>query len=259
MPKILTWKITIFKWHERFKVQAANNDIKTVNDTDVVFKCSDGYVFVKLVSKQDCAEEGKHMQHCVETYWRKIKSNKCSIFSLRDQQNDPHATIEYNPGYKTIVQIKGKQNKSPIKKYTKYIKEFIAFLKPEITQTLFPYLPFAQVSAYIEDLTSYEVSQIAENESTPIEILSFLSKNEDPYVRAGVVLNSNTPINTVLLLANDEEEVGNSPSQTIGGDTVGEIAKKVLLNRKPKTEEATVNFECLKRLIRNVITEVMSK
>ena len=47
-------------------------------------------------------------------------------------------------------------------------------------------------------------SQVAENPNTPIETLKLLAKDEDWLVRSFVAINSSTPIETLNLLAGDE-------------------------------------------------------
>ena len=62
------------------------------------------------------------MQHCVGSYAEAVGEGG-DIYSLRDPHNNPHATIEGDG--KIIYQIKGKQNKPPVKKYVPYIRKFI--------------------------------------------------------------------------------------------------------------------------------------
>lgn len=79
------------------------------------------------------AYESWHMQHCVgqfddrknltggygEYYANQIEQHKLRLFSLRDNNNIPHVTIALNVVGDSleIDQIKGKQNRHPVKKY----------------------------------------------------------------------------------------------------------------------------------------------
>jgi hypothetical protein len=90
----------------------------------------DGYYWVKLdPARGECRIEGGLMQHCGQNM-----NEETTMWSLRDKDGKPHVTMEIgrpgsdeygNPsGNPVIFQCKGKQNKSPNKKYWRYIGEF---------------------------------------------------------------------------------------------------------------------------------------
>lgn len=92
--------------------------------------------------REELAYESYHMQHCLgqfhdqhhltggygEYYVSALKSGQLRIFTLRNQQNNPHVTISLNVGENTlsIEQIKGKQNRPPI---IRYARDVLAFLQ----------------------------------------------------------------------------------------------------------------------------------
>jgi hypothetical protein len=87
---------------------------------------SDGsYTWVYVTSPQALDREGKLMQHCVGSYADEVAESKCRIISLRDSQNEPHITLEIRD--KTVVQIKGKQNQPPVKKYIPLLADFLNY------------------------------------------------------------------------------------------------------------------------------------
>ncbi|WBM72773.1 PcfJ domain-containing protein [Buttiauxella sp. WJP83] len=81
----------------------------------------------------EMAYESWHMQHCVgqfqdnnslaggygDYYAKQIEHGAMRLFSLRDENNIPHVTISMRikPEGLEIEQIKGKQNRHPVKKY----------------------------------------------------------------------------------------------------------------------------------------------
>jgi hypothetical protein len=71
--------------------------------------------------------EGDRMGHCVGrfNYHAMVLRAKVEIVSLRDQQNDPHVTIEIGQGRTTINQIKGRANKAVVPKYLPYVEDFL--------------------------------------------------------------------------------------------------------------------------------------
>lgn len=96
--------------------------------------------------RSEMAYESWHMQHCVgqfdnqgalsggygDYYARQIEHGKLRLFSLRDGNNIPHITISLvvnNDGL-SIDQIKGKQNRHPIKKYAADVLSLLQELQP---------------------------------------------------------------------------------------------------------------------------------
>ena len=67
-------------------------------DFDIALDFKDGFKFVLLKSESAYAREGKIMSHCAASYF----GRNSKIYSLRDENNNPHCTIEEDN------QIKGK-------------------------------------------------------------------------------------------------------------------------------------------------------
>jgi hypothetical protein len=91
------------------------------SDVEVVFKYEKD-TWVKLLVEAAYVREGANMQHCVGKggYFNSI------IYSLRDEENEPHCTIEVAGG--RVKQIKGKNNRLVIHKYHKSLFAFLSFL-----------------------------------------------------------------------------------------------------------------------------------
>ena len=131
-----TWDQLMFEanqWHEeKFYKEAPDLKLK-YKTNDVVYSFKNGYHIVSVTDPEDLETEGKTMQHCVGGYCDLVASGGTKIYSLRDQNNDPHATMETSISfddkgntYEEIAQIKGKQNKPPVKKYQDMIKQWLA-------------------------------------------------------------------------------------------------------------------------------------
>ena len=83
--------------------------------------------------------EGDTMGHCVGGYTPDVARGNSRIFSLRDEKNEPHVTIEVKPpemkggqsaeewlaAPQRIKQIKGKGNAKPKKDYIPYVQDFV--------------------------------------------------------------------------------------------------------------------------------------
>ena len=116
------WTVLINKRNEKIlkkQTQVLDESIKTV------FEFENGYSIVKLNKERAFLEEGVKMGHCVGSYFEKYLSGDLEIFSLRDNDNEPHCTIEYNPKKRKLSQVKGKANLEVVKKYHKYIIQFL--------------------------------------------------------------------------------------------------------------------------------------
>lgn len=91
-------------------------------DTEVFMDLGDGMRIVKLLTSNAFKREGFLMRHCVGSY----SPESASIYSLRDQANDPHVTFEVTRDGETIQQIKGKGNGCI---HPRYIDSTLKFLK----------------------------------------------------------------------------------------------------------------------------------
>lgn len=111
-------------WHQSLLGKADfDTDIEETGEELVVYKFPDGFKIVKLKSGE-CEAEGGSMGHCVGDYAEAVESGETEIYSLRDPQNRPHATVSVLDEM-VVDQIKGRQNKVPIPKYAEKIKEWL--------------------------------------------------------------------------------------------------------------------------------------
>jgi 3-methyladenine DNA glycosylase AlkC len=155
-----------------------------------------------VVPLEDLETEGNFMGHCVGNYARAVKSKKTIIYSLRDNKNKPHVTIEVTKGQ--IVQIQGKENKDPIQKYHAMLDEWLEAKKLHNNETI----KYITNPKKLEELAKSESSivkcSVAKNPNTPIEVLELLTKDKNMYVKCSVAKNPNTPIEVLKLLAKDK-------------------------------------------------------
>lgn len=109
------------QWLEKLnkRNQEAAKHQETEQDIEVVEQL-DKFCWVRLKSEQAYKREGVMMGHCVASYAVRLD---CMILSLRDQDNQPHCTIEIKNDY--VAQIKGKENTMVVAKYHQMVREFI--------------------------------------------------------------------------------------------------------------------------------------
>lgn len=91
-------------------------------DYKIVESLPSGLKWVKLLSPKSKDIECDSMGHCVANDAYETED----IYSLWDSKNRSHVTIEANDKNKTISQIKGKGNKSPVEKYIPTCVDFIS-------------------------------------------------------------------------------------------------------------------------------------
>jgi hypothetical protein len=117
------------EWHDsKFSnVEITKIDIPNIDQNRIVYRCSDQKHFFYLLNHNELEYEGKIMKHCVDSYKEIVRKQDAFIVSLRDLNNEPHVTIEVNRVRKQTVQIRGKANCDPSKKYKTMIKEFALY------------------------------------------------------------------------------------------------------------------------------------
>jgi hypothetical protein len=111
-----------------------------VSDLEVVKEFDDGFFIVRLTTPEKLDEESHKMGHCVGdgAYDKHLEKDEVQIFSLRDPNNNPHATMEVRQdknGSKVLYQCKGKQDKTPVRKYMPYIKKYVQQNEIRLTQS----------------------------------------------------------------------------------------------------------------------------
>ncbi|MCQ2598894.1 MAG: PcfJ domain-containing protein, partial [Alphaproteobacteria bacterium] len=118
------------KWHSKIKQQKIDLE-KTIKDTCIVHDFKNGMKFRQLLTPDALDAESKMMGHCVGDggYDEGVKKGTTQIYSLRDENEEAHATLEVKAG--KVYQCKGKGNKAPIAKYVPYIQKFIEKTKFE--------------------------------------------------------------------------------------------------------------------------------
>ena len=118
--------LTRMSWTD---VEEALEDFEVSTDNKLrgpaVYNWEDGWTIQKLVTDEQLESEGERMQHCVGSYCDQVREGDAEIYSLRDDKNRSHVTIEYDPKKKKVVQIKGKQNAHPKPEYQERVDEFL--------------------------------------------------------------------------------------------------------------------------------------
>jgi hypothetical protein len=88
--------------------------------TETVYEFKDGWKIVKLLDEQAYNREGLLMNHCVASY---ITREESTIYSLRDPQNIPHATVETGPD-DHMKQCQGNSNSNLKPEYQEMLSEW---------------------------------------------------------------------------------------------------------------------------------------
>lgn len=156
----MTWEDAVeaqHEWHRDIARQSRVTELTAEQMEGVVtiMEFDDGFRWVDVQTEVCLKHEGTVMGHCVGAggYTQGVKAGTTKILSLRDGNNNPHATIEgvsEHPIHITadmlgstqadlfidnaleqsfvdmkINQIKGKENKPVVRKYRDYILDFL--------------------------------------------------------------------------------------------------------------------------------------
>ena len=92
------------------------------NKKELVHQFDDGTSWNKISDSDALKAEGDYQGHCVGSYCDKVNSGESEIYSLRDINNLPILTAEYNPNTRKMNQVQGKFNNIPNKKFNDHIK-----------------------------------------------------------------------------------------------------------------------------------------
>jgi len=90
----------------------------SLNNKNIVLDLGE-FKWVQLVTQQDCKEEGSAMGHCIggNGHANSIANGKTVAFSLRDEFNRPHLTLEARKEGGVVFEFKGRNNGVPKPQY----------------------------------------------------------------------------------------------------------------------------------------------
>ncbi len=127
---------------DKTQQKKGNNIEESPSDTEVVLDFKDGFKIVKLIGENAYKREGFLMRHCVGGYY----GRDVEIYSLRDKDNIPHATMEKNQ------QIKGKGNGDIHPKYVDYVVKFLEYIGMTVGDSEMKHLGYVNLEQLIKDL-----------------------------------------------------------------------------------------------------------
>ena len=114
---------------KEFRENLAKQEQRQDGKVEPIKVWKDGWRLVRLVDKKAFQREGRLMKHCVgdelQQYFTKSGAGSIRILSLRDPNNQPHATLEYQVKKKRVAQIKGKANGPIQQAYVARLKQWL--------------------------------------------------------------------------------------------------------------------------------------
>jgi len=160
-----------FAWHEDLKATG----IITDESGEILLSFDDGYYWIDLQTTES-EEEANAMGHCGRT------SDGSTLYSLRKKQS-PHVTASINTlcndpndgnylDYSIVFQMKGRENKKPVKKYYPYIEELLSY--PNVSDNVTVVNKFKRIGKFstteympeedfhISDLSSEQILKLKE-------------------------------------------------------------------------------------------------
>ena len=144
------------KWNKTLQKKGLGIEEKE-SDTEIVLDFKDGFKIVKLVGENAYKREGFLMRHCVAGYYGK----SVEIYSLRDKDNLPHATMERNQ------QIKGKGNGDIHPKYVGYVVKFLEHIGMSVGDSEMLHLGYINVEKFKKDFGKQTLDQLFDGKYLP--------------------------------------------------------------------------------------------
>ena len=119
------------KWHEimarRAMMKAKETGLyeKSISGTKFEMDLPGGMKAYRLTTPEALDFESEYMGHCVGkgSYDDGLIKGTLEIYSIRDKNGEPHATIEVKKG--KVYQCKGKGNKTPVSRYLPAVQHFV--------------------------------------------------------------------------------------------------------------------------------------
>lgn len=119
------------KWHKNMQelaVKKAKNEKmykESLLGTNFIMDLPNGMKAYQLITPEALDYESEYMGHCVGkgAYDKGVTDGSIKIYSIRDADGEPHATIEVRD--KDVYQCKGKGNKTPVQRYIPAVQKFI--------------------------------------------------------------------------------------------------------------------------------------
>ena len=166
------------EWHEIMADQGSGKIYGPIKPENIIYRFKNplGYTIQKITTENDLLVEGNRMNHCVGSYANAVHSGKSAIFSLRDQNNNPLATIELSGDLGSVRQIMANSNSEPSPEIKKLIGEWISTI---------PNIKWAYNSSSIDD-ELYELEYTDNLDDELEEILKKVESERDDY---GIIHN----------------------------------------------------------------------
>jgi hypothetical protein len=221
---------------------------------EVLHTFKDDWTIVSLKDAQALKREGKIMQHCVgneqQDYIRSVANKTLQIWSLRDPNNQPHCTIEYAAKEKKIEQIKGKQNKGVVAKYTQYVSTWLHLAEKRKLVKSFDIDELINIGVLVQDGTWYDVYNLPKGFTVTANLdlseLSGVTLPENLIVQGSLLLHKFSGVLPEGLVCNSltiqESSEVKFPSSLQVNVLVIEQCKRINLSEVEIKERLTLNF-----------------
>jgi len=145
-----------------------------------VYRGDDGVRIVQLQSADSLADEGNRMNHCAGGYAYEVEHGDCEIFSLRDADGKPHATIEVVDG-KSVEQVKGRANGHIDAASRRHVRSFIRTRGYDIGGDLW------NIGEPVAEGNMYALKNYLRSDAGRRELRRFVFSRSDPIGRADLV------------------------------------------------------------------------
>lgn len=154
------------KWVK--KLNEKNKNLKESGRVELAFDFKNGLKLLRLANQTAKDWEGKQMGHCVASY-----RDHEGIYSLRDEFELPHCTLEISKG--TAVQIKGKANKEVALKYHPFIIKSLALLECKLKPTDLKNIGYREVKDSVYEILKNHFSGLMDVKVDSVKFINYSS------------------------------------------------------------------------------------
>ncbi|MCW9002403.1 MAG: PcfJ domain-containing protein [Rhodospirillales bacterium] len=121
------------KWHESLSQREGRDVRDDPSGIEAVLSFDDGWGWVRLTTTEALVYEGAMMRHCVgDGAYDRMRTE---IYSLRDENNEPHCTVEFDVDRCRIQQARGKANCDVPERHMERLEALLGGLRPKRLNT----------------------------------------------------------------------------------------------------------------------------
>ena len=216
-------------WHEHMTEESAKRNKtkellkKSLVGVQHIMDLPGNMAAYQLMTPKALDFESEYMGHCVGQgeYDYGVKKGSTKIYSIRDEHGEPHVTLEVRKSQ--VHQIKGKQDKAPVRKYVPSVVKFIEAQNFRVVHDL------KNVGLIQQDGKLYDIFNLPKNFVVKGDLdLSYMDLTELPDLSTVTVLGD-------FMCDHNQLTTLSGAPQSVGGDFSCDYNQLTTLSGAPQS------------------------